>query len=239
MSELATIHDWPTLERPVLVVAMEGWIDAGLAAGTATATLLGAMPNELRRHLRRRRAHRLPGPPPDPADRQRGGHRAALGRHPPPRRHQPHRAQRADPDRAGARHALAPVRGRGGAAGVPPRGRAGGRAGRLPGAGAPHPAGPAGRHLDRGRAGRPGSGSCRPAIDVPSGVQGALEFAFGEAGIPAVGLWARVPHYVVGHALPGGCGRAARRPGPHGRPRDGHLGPARGGRPRPTSRSSS
>ena len=39
-------------------------------------------------------------------------------------------------------------------------------------------------------------------IDVPSGVWGALEIAFGEAGIPAVGLWARVPHYVSGMAFP-------------------------------------
>ena len=37
MTELTTVHEWPTLERPVLVVAMEGWVDAGLAAGTATA----------------------------------------------------------------------------------------------------------------------------------------------------------------------------------------------------------
>lgn len=39
-------------------------------------------------------------------------------------------------------------------------------------------------------------------IDVPSGVWGALELAFGDAGIPCVGLWARVPHYVAGMAFP-------------------------------------
>ncbi len=39
-------------------------------------------------------------------------------------------------------------------------------------------------------------------IDVPSGVWGALELAFGNAGMPAVGLWARVPHYVSGMAFP-------------------------------------
>jgi hypothetical protein len=33
-------------------------------------------------------------------------------------------------------------------------------------------------------------------IEVPSGAQGALERAFAIGGIPAVGLWARVPHYV-------------------------------------------
>jgi hypothetical protein len=39
-------------------------------------------------------------------------------------------------------------------------------------------------------------------IDVPSGVWGALELALGDAGISAVGLWARVPHYVSGMAFP-------------------------------------
>ncbi|HUC36118.1 MAG TPA: PAC2 family protein [Acidimicrobiales bacterium] len=39
-------------------------------------------------------------------------------------------------------------------------------------------------------------------IDVPSGVWGALEIAFGELGIPAVGLWARVPHYVAAMPFP-------------------------------------
>jgi predicted ATP-grasp superfamily ATP-dependent carboligase len=39
-------------------------------------------------------------------------------------------------------------------------------------------------------------------IEVPAGVQGALEVAFGDAGIPAVGLWARVPHYVAAMPYP-------------------------------------
>jgi hypothetical protein len=39
-------------------------------------------------------------------------------------------------------------------------------------------------------------------IDVPSGVWGALEIGLGEADIPTVGLWARVPHYVSGMAFP-------------------------------------
>ena len=37
-------------------------------------------------------------------------------------------------------------------------------------------------------------------IEVPANIEAALEIAFREAGIPAVGLWARVPHYVA--ALP-------------------------------------
>ncbi len=45
-------------------------------------------------------------------------------------------------------------------------------------------------------------GIVQGGIDVPSGVWGALELAFAEADIPVVGLWARVPHYVSGMAYP-------------------------------------
>ena len=40
------------------------------------------------------------------------------------------------------------------------------------------------------------------ALEVPSGIHGALERAFAHAGIPAIGLWARVPHYVTRMAYP-------------------------------------
>lgn len=39
-------------------------------------------------------------------------------------------------------------------------------------------------------------------LEVPSGIHGALERAFAHAGTPAVGLWARVPHYVTRMAYP-------------------------------------
>ena len=39
-------------------------------------------------------------------------------------------------------------------------------------------------------------------IDVPAGIQAVLEEAFDAAGIPAIGLWARVPHYVVSMPYP-------------------------------------
>ena len=43
---LYELHARPSLDRPVLVVGMEGWIDAGLGAATAMATLLGAVNTE-------------------------------------------------------------------------------------------------------------------------------------------------------------------------------------------------
>ncbi|HTU39740.1 MAG TPA: PAC2 family protein [Acidimicrobiales bacterium] len=39
-------------------------------------------------------------------------------------------------------------------------------------------------------------------LEVPAGVMAALEMAFGDAGTPAVSLWARVPHYVAGMPFP-------------------------------------
>jgi proteasome assembly chaperone (PAC2) family protein len=46
-SELFTLLDDLELREPVLVVALEGWIDAGLGASTAMATLLADSPTEL------------------------------------------------------------------------------------------------------------------------------------------------------------------------------------------------
>jgi predicted ATP-grasp superfamily ATP-dependent carboligase len=39
-------------------------------------------------------------------------------------------------------------------------------------------------------------------LEVPAGVLAALELGFGEVGIPAVSLWARVPHYVAAMPFP-------------------------------------
>lgn len=41
--ELYELIERPDLERPVLVMAMEGWIDAGMAAGVAASTLVDEM----------------------------------------------------------------------------------------------------------------------------------------------------------------------------------------------------
>ena len=61
------------------------------------------------------------------------------------------------------------------------------------------------------------------SVDVPAGMAAALEQTVHERGIPAVGIWAQVPHYVAsmsypaasvalleGLATPPGC--ASRRP---------------------------
>lgn len=39
-------------------------------------------------------------------------------------------------------------------------------------------------------------------LDVPAGMQAAVEYALHEAGVPAVGLWAQVPHYISGASYP-------------------------------------
>jgi proteasome assembly chaperone (PAC2) family protein len=46
------------------------------------------------------------------------------------------------------------------------------------------------------------SGAWRQDYTGPTGAQSALQVMLGEAGIPAVGLWAQVPHYVAGGASP-------------------------------------
>jgi predicted ATP-grasp superfamily ATP-dependent carboligase len=45
-------------------------------------------------------------------------------------------------------------------------------------------------------------GEGRPDYAGPTGLQTVLQVALGEAGIPAVGLWAQVPHYVATTASP-------------------------------------
>ncbi|MFZ4519718.1 MAG: proteasome assembly chaperone family protein [Microthrixaceae bacterium] len=46
------------------------------------------------------------------------------------------------------------------------------------------------------------NGYVRGTLDVPGGIQAVLDLAFNEAGIPAAGLWAQVPHYVSSMPYP-------------------------------------
>jgi predicted ATP-grasp superfamily ATP-dependent carboligase len=51
------------------------------------------------------------------------------------------------------------------------------------------------------------SGLLRGTLDVPAGVQAAIERRCADAGIAAMGIWAQIPHYASGMAYPAG-GRA-------------------------------
>lgn len=42
----------------------------------------------------------------------------------------------------------------------------------------------------------------RSSIDVPAGAAAALEHAMHERGIPAIGIWAQVPHYIASMTYP-------------------------------------
>jgi predicted ATP-grasp superfamily ATP-dependent carboligase len=46
------------------------------------------------------------------------------------------------------------------------------------------------------------SGALRADYLGPTGIQTVMQVALGEAGIPTVGLWAQVPHYVAGTLSP-------------------------------------
>jgi proteasome assembly chaperone (PAC2) family protein len=47
-----------------------------------------------------------------------------------------------------------------------------------------------------------GTDMVRASIDVPAGVQAAIERRATEVGLPAIGLWAQVPHYVAAMPYP-------------------------------------
>jgi hypothetical protein len=45
-------------------------------------------------------------------------------------------------------------------------------------------------------------GYLKNSVDVPAGMGAVLEHAFADRGIPAIGLWAQVPHYVAAMSYP-------------------------------------
>jgi hypothetical protein len=50
-------------------------------------------------------------------------------------------------------------------------------------------------------------GFLRGTIDVPAGVEAVIERAFSEAGLPAIGIWAQVPHYAATMPYPAASAR--------------------------------
>jgi predicted ATP-grasp superfamily ATP-dependent carboligase len=197
--DLATLHSWPELERPVLVVCLEGWIDAGQAAATAMTTLRNVMPHELLAtfdsdelidHRARRPVLRIvngvdtdlrwPELRLEVATNRTGRSVLLLsGPEPDMRWHRFVDEVVALARRLGVEMVVG--------------------LGAFP-APVPHsrPVRLAATSTDADLVGR--VGFIPATLDVPSGVQGALEHAFGAAGHAALGLWARVPHYAS--ALP-------------------------------------
>jgi hypothetical protein len=196
-------HSERLLESPVLVVALEGWVDTGLGADSAISSLMSSRPTELvatfdgetllDQRARRPMIHLVRGVNEGltwPAIQVRAGRDLAdsdicylVGPEPDFRWHAFVEAVMALARELGVRMAVG--------------------LGSFP-APAPHT-----RPVRLAATVPPESsdllervGVMQGELDVPSGVWGALEIAFGEAGVPAVGLWARVPHYVAAMAFP-------------------------------------
>jgi hypothetical protein len=198
---LYEFHERPDLESPVLVVALEGWIDAGGAAALAARTVLeGAEVTPVvtfdADHLLDHRARRpimhveagmntgLDWPSIEIVALSDPGGRDVLV------------LRGAEPDHrwrafADAVVALALELGVGLVLGL----------GAYP-APVPHtrPARLASTATEPSLADR--VGFLRTTVDVPAGMQGAIEERCSAVGLPAVGLWAQVPHYASGMAYP-------------------------------------
>lgn len=200
---LYRIHQEPTLHRPVLVVGLEGWVDAGLGAATAIASVLAADSSELVAtfdgdHFLDQRARR-------PVVRLVDGVNTEIT--------WPQTQLRASHDADGndVLYLVGPepdFHWRGFVdAMVELAQRFGVRL--VVGLGAfPAPA-PHTRPVRLVATAPPTSselidrvGRARGELEVPAGVSSALEVGFSDAGMNMVTLWARVPHYVAAMAFP-------------------------------------
>ena len=193
----------PELDRPVLVVALEGWVDAGLGAATAITALLADPPTEPvvvfeSDHFLDQRARR-------PVARIVDGVTTELT--------WPRTQIRHGQDQSGAdvlflvgpepdvhwQQFVDAVIGLALSVGVR----------MVVGLGAfPAPA-PHTRPVKLAATAPPGSadlirriGVVQGELEVPAGVVAALELAFDAVDIEAVSLWARVPHYVAAMPFP-------------------------------------
>jgi hypothetical protein len=202
VTEPVTVHDQPELEEPVLVTMLVGWIDAGAAAATAMSVLeneLAARPvatfdGDTFIDYRARRPTMMLRDGvntelvwPDTrllAGRDSAGHDVLLLTG-----HEPDANWRLFIDRAAGMAVDLGTR-------------------MMVGLGAYPFATP---HSRRSRlsitANSPEVAGSLPylrnSIDVPAGIEAALERRFAEIGVPAVGLWAQVPHYVSNVPYPG------------------------------------
>ena len=200
---LYELHDEGPFDRPVLVVALEGWVDAGLGASNALASLLPATSARpiatfdgdrlIDQRARRPIAHIVDGVTTEltwPLIQVHAGRDLAgadvlylLG---------------AEPDfhwRSFVDAVVSLAVGWGVrmvvVLGAFPAPAPHTRPVRLAATAPPSSAGLLGR-----------IGVVQGEMEVPAGIHAALELAFGSAGIDAISLWARVPHYVAAMSVP-------------------------------------
>lgn len=198
---LYELHSRPELDHPVLVMAPEGWIDAGLGGATALAGLLSTMATEviatfdaddlLDHRARRPTSHILDGVYVDlvwPSIELRAGtdghgHDVLVLSGP-----EPDHRWRAFSDAVTELALAFDVRLLVGLGAFP--------------APVPHTrtAKLAASATSPDLANRVGIVPGR--VEVPAGVLSAISARFAEIDVPAIGLWARVPHYAAGMPYP-------------------------------------
>lgn len=201
MSDLYDLHQHPGFESPVLVLALEGWIDAGVASATAGATLLAELDTEvvasfradvLLDHRARRPILKLVDGVVEElrwpaielrAGRDPGGSGVLL-------------LVGAEPDHAWHAFTEAVVNL---ALEFDVRMVLG--LGAYP-APAPHTRPPVLSCTASTPELAHAMGFIRGTLEVPAGVQAAIEQRAHLHGIPSVGVWAQVPHYAAGMPYP-------------------------------------
>jgi len=201
VSDIYELVQQPSLDEPLLIVTLEGWVDAGLGAAAALAGLLGSVPTEvvanfdvdtLLDHRARRPVVRIVDGVNSglmwPEIQLRVG-RTDTGRDllflvGPEPDHQWRAFCTAVAELAGV-FGVRLVVGLGAFPAPVPHTRPARLVATATSAELAHQVGFI-----------PGT------IDVPAGVQAALERQFADLGVPAVGLWARVPHYAAAMPYP-------------------------------------
>jgi proteasome assembly chaperone (PAC2) family protein len=201
VSDLYEVLEQPDLHEPLLIVTLEGWVDAGLGAAAALGALLGSVPTDLVANfdvdtLLDHRARRPVARIVDgvntglmwPEIQVRSG-RSESGRDllflvGPEPDHQWRAFCAAVAELAGT-FGVSTLVGLGAFPAPVPHTRSARLVSTATSTDLAHQVG----FL-------PGT------IDVPAGVQAALERQFADLGLPAIGLWARVPHYATAMPYP-------------------------------------
>lgn len=189
------------LEAPVLVLGMDGWIDAGLGAGTATAHLLNVVPTEIlgtfdREELIDYRARRPMVPIENGVSGALSWPEIHLRVGKDPTGHDVLVLVGPEPDMRWSTFVTDVVE-VSKELGV----RLVASVGAFP-LSVPHtrPVRLAATGNDRELIDQ--VGVVPGSMEVPAGIHAALQEGFGKAGIPAVGIWARVPMYAAGMPYP-------------------------------------